>query len=242
MIISGSSALVRSVAHRSLARQSCHQWSRALFHGTSSRSAAEHTDVEASAPRGGFVGHRLHRHDFAAPMKSVGGEQYFRLRIGQARRDGRRAEPGEERKKMPPTLMMASIATTISGVIGMNTPMASPLPRPSERSALRPGSPPGAVPRRRERPSPSSPSQTTATFWSTARAGVFVEAIVNDVHPAADAPVRPGGLPATGPRPASRARRTGCRDPLRTASQNHAMSVVERRCSSVRASRCGAAP
>ena len=37
---------------------------------------------------------------------------------------------------MPPILAMASRAITISGVIGMNRPMASPLPRPRVRRAL----------------------------------------------------------------------------------------------------------
>ena len=43
--------------------------------------------------------------------------------------------PEKSGKKIPPILIMASIATTISGTIGMKTPMASPLPRPRLRSA-----------------------------------------------------------------------------------------------------------
>ena len=43
--------------------------------------------------------------------------------------------PEKSGRKIPPILMIASIAITISGTIGMKTPMASPLPRPSRRKA-----------------------------------------------------------------------------------------------------------
>ena len=44
-------------------------------------------------------------------------------------------KPENSGRKIPPILMMASIAITISGTIGMKTPMASPLPRPRLRRA-----------------------------------------------------------------------------------------------------------
>src|SRR5262249_20281590 len=82
---------------------------------------------------GGFIGDWFHRQKFSAGVRSSGRKERFCL--ASLNRDTIAAAPNPEKsgRKIPPILMMASIATTISGTIGMNTPMASPLPRPRLR-------------------------------------------------------------------------------------------------------------
>ena len=71
------------------------------------------------------------------PRRKVPSAVKSALPSASFRRDTMADTPNPEKsgKKIPPILMIASIAITISGTIGMKTPMASSLPRPSECNA-----------------------------------------------------------------------------------------------------------
>ena len=101
-------------------------------------------------------------------------------------------KPEKSGRKMPPILMIASIAMTHSGVSGMNTAIASPFPSPSDTRAPASRFTLGAQLRVGERPHRALlalPTQRDARIHGSA--GVFIEAVVNDVHAPADAPLRP---------------------------------------------------
>ena len=135
----------------------------------------------------GFIGQNFPRRYVPAAVKSAFASASFN-------RDTTAAAPNPEKsgRKIPPILIMASIATTISGSIGMNTPMASPLPSPRLRREIAISIDLIAQFFVRDRASSSVFGfGFDRRLLVGRRVGVFIEHVVDDVHFAVHAPFRP---------------------------------------------------